>query len=76
MPGRLQEEIITVNRQQAEEHFHRDITYPITAEGICELCDNMIRFTAEDREWISKHIPPGVYETPEQAIRAVEWSRN
>jgi hypothetical protein len=68
--------VITVNREQVEEHFRRDITYPNTAEGICELCDNIIRFTAEDREWINKHVPPGVYQTPEQAIRAVEWGRN
>ena len=65
-----------MNLEQAAEHFRRDITYPITAEGICELCDNMRHFTTEDRKWISEHVPPGVYATPEDAIRAVLWCRN
>jgi len=65
-----------MNRQQAEEHLRKDIWYPITADGICELCDNMRGFTAEDRKWINDHVPPGVYETPEQAIHAVTWGRN
>ena len=65
-----------MNREKAEEYFRRDIWYPITAEGICELCNNMRHFTAEDRKWVNEHIPPGIYATPEQAIGAVEWGRN
>lgn len=65
-----------MNLDQAEEHFRRDITFPTTAEGIHELYDNMWRFTAEDREWVRKVVPPGVYMTPEDAIRAVRWGRN
>jgi hypothetical protein len=65
-----------LNREQAEEHLRRDVTYPITAEGIRELYDNMRHFTAEDREWVRKVVPPGVYMTPEDAIRAVRWGRN
>ncbi len=69
------QEVTTVNREKAEEHLRRDITYPITAEGIRELYDNMRHFTAEDREWV-RHVPPGIYRTPEEAIQAVRWGRN
>ena len=65
-----------MNRQEAEEHFRRDITYPITAEGIYELYDNLRHFTPADRKWVNENVPPGVYATPEEAIRAVTWGRN
>jgi len=65
-----------VSREQMEEYFRRDVWYPNTADGICELCDNMRHFTAEEREWVNNHVPPGIYGTPEEAIRAIEWSRN
>ena len=65
-----------MNRQEAEEHFRRDITYPITAEGIYELYDNLRHFTAADRKWVNENVPPGVYMTPDQAIQAVRWGRN
>jgi hypothetical protein len=65
-----------VNREQVEEYFRRDIWYPITAEGICELSDNLRHVTAADRQWINEHVPPGIYSSPEEAIRAVKWGRN
>ncbi|GEM_PF-2517961 len=65
-----------MNREQVEEHFRRDTTYPITAEGIRELWDNLRHFTAEERSWVREHVPPGVYANPEAAIRAVRWGRN
>jgi hypothetical protein len=64
-----------VNREQAEGHFRRDVWYPITAEGIKEVFDNMSHFTPEERNWMSEHVPPGVYANPEAAIRAVEWGQ-
>jgi hypothetical protein len=65
-----------MNREQAEIYLRIDITYPITADGICELCDNLRHITAEEREWVARHVPPGVYLTPDDAIRAVRWNRN
>lgn len=70
------QEAVAMNREQMEEYFRRDIWYPITAEGICELCDNLRHVTAADRQWINEHIPPGVYKTPDDAISAATWGRN
>jgi hypothetical protein len=65
-----------LNREQAEEYFRKDVWYPITADGISELSDNFKHVTAADRQWINEHLPPGLYRTPEDVIRAVRWSRN
>jgi hypothetical protein len=64
---------LTVNRQKAEEHFRKDVWYPITAEGIKEVFDNMAHFTTEERNWMIEHVPPGIYANPEDAISAVQW---
>jgi hypothetical protein len=64
-----------MNREQFEEHFRFDTTYPITAEGIHELWENLRHLTAEERTWAREHVPPGVYACPEDAIRAVRWGK-
>jgi hypothetical protein len=39
-PGGPYEEAITVIRDQAEGQFRKGVWYPITAEGMCGLCNN------------------------------------
>lgn len=36
-----------MSREQAEGHFRKGIWYPITAEGMCGLCDNTPRALVE-----------------------------
>jgi len=46
-PGRPHDETITVSREQAEGYFREGVWYPVTAEGMCGLCDNTPRALVE-----------------------------
>jgi hypothetical protein len=62
-----------MDRKNAEEHIRNHVTYPTTGDAIMKSCSNLEHFSAEDKKWMSEHLPMRRYETPESVIRALGW---
>ncbi len=52
-------------------HIGDDVSYPASCNDLVAACSNMSEFSGEEKEWFSKALPHGSFNTADDVKRAV-----
>jgi hypothetical protein len=57
----------------AEElgHLKNHVKYPADRAQVVATCNDMSDAPAPDRDWVSKNLPEGTYQSPDQVVLAL-----
>ena len=57
----------------AEElgHLKNHVTYPANRQQVVSACNNMSDAPEADREWVSKSLPEGTYQSADAVVTAL-----
>jgi len=59
-------------RTKLSEHVGMHVDkYPATCNDLVMACNNLHEFSSEEREWFSKALPHGSFESPDEVRRAI-----
>lgn len=60
-------------RAKFMEHVGKDVeTYPATCNDVVSACNNMSEFTGAEKEWFSKNLPHGTFNSPAEIKKALQ----
>ena len=60
-----------IDRARAAEHLTKHQTYPATRAELLAPCNNLMEFSAAEKQWFAARLPEGTYATAEQVLKAV-----
>ncbi len=64
------------NIAQAMDHLRNHQTYPATKEELVKTCNQLSDFSKEDKRWFMENLPEGTYESPDEVMMALGWSKD
>lgn len=65
-------EISAEMRTKLNDHVGMHVDkYPATCSDLVMACNNLHEFSAEEKEWFSKTLPHGTFQSPEEVRKAV-----
>lgn len=60
---------------KAVDHLRNHQTYPASKDDLVKECNNLSDFSAEDKKWFEENLPEGTYNSAEDVMMALGWSR-
>ncbi|MBI2600996.1 DUF2795 domain-containing protein [Candidatus Daviesbacteria bacterium] len=60
----------------AMDHLKNHQMYPATKEELVKTCNELSDFSKEDKQWFMENLPAGTYESPEEVMMALGWSKD
>jgi len=57
---------------KAAEHVKKHVQYPATREAILAACADTPEFSADEKAWFAKTLPPGNYKNADEVIKALK----
>jgi len=59
-------------RTKLSEHVGEHVdSYPATCSDLVNACNNLSDFSPTEKEWFSKALPHGTFESPDEVRKAI-----
>jgi hypothetical protein len=65
--------LVSMASTMAEElgHLKNHVKYPANRAQVVAACNNMSDVPAADKDWVSKNLPEGTYQSADQVVAAL-----
>jgi hypothetical protein len=58
-------------KKKYAEHIGDDVTYPASCNDLVAACNNMSEFSKSEKEWFSKSLPHGSFESADEVRKVL-----
>jgi hypothetical protein len=63
----------TPDQAKAIKHMREHVKYPATRDAILAACADTPEFSAAEKSWFAKNLPPGEYKSADDVIKALKF---
>ncbi len=54
------------------EHIDNDVSYPASCNDLVAACENMSEFSKSEKEWFTKSLPHGTFESSDEVRKVLQ----